>query len=186
MKLNQILFSALVLCFWSIAPAQSIVVINEFMSDNESTLADRDGYFADWIELYNPGNQEINLANYSLSDKADNPKKWVFPAVNIPAKGFLLVFASKKNSNLGGELHTNFKIDSDGEALFLSNASGDLIDQTEARSLSADESFGRVPDGGKNWVVMSQTTPGESNFIVDINFGLHQFVVFVDREIVVL
>ena len=38
----------------SSAPARAQVIISEFMADNKHTLADEDGEFSDWIELYNP------------------------------------------------------------------------------------------------------------------------------------
>ena len=36
--------------------------------------------------------QEIQLKNYGLSDKKDNPKKFTLPAVKIAAKGYLIVY----------------------------------------------------------------------------------------------
>ena len=36
------------------------VVINEVMSENETTLTDEDGDYSDWIELYNTGSDTVN------------------------------------------------------------------------------------------------------------------------------
>ena len=33
--------------------AQAEIILSEFMADNDSTLADRDGEFSDWIEVHN-------------------------------------------------------------------------------------------------------------------------------------
>ncbi len=76
--------------------AQSLV-FNEMMSSNASTIADEDGDFEDWIELYNFGAAPIPLAGYGLSDNADNPFKWVFPAVTIDPGQYLLIWASGKD-----------------------------------------------------------------------------------------
>lgn len=54
------------------------VRINEFMALNKSTLTDMNGQFSDWIELYNPTEDEIDLSGWSLSDDKDMPKKWIF------------------------------------------------------------------------------------------------------------
>jgi hypothetical protein len=162
MKPNHILFVTVLMLICTKLSAQR-VVINEFMSDNESTLKDRDGDYVDWIELYNSGSQDVNLKNYALSDEHDEIRKWVFPARTIPAKGFLIVYASKKNSNTGGELHTNFKIKSEGESLYLSDATGRIIDQTPSVGLPDDQSYGRVPDGGMHWIKMIYPTPDASN-----------------------
>ena len=52
------------------------VLINEFMSKNESTIQDKDGDFSDWIELYNTSDSIINLLDYNLSDD-EATKKWI-------------------------------------------------------------------------------------------------------------
>ena len=44
------------------------LVINEIMASNDQTIADEFGEFDDWIEIYNNGNQSINLFGYHLSD----------------------------------------------------------------------------------------------------------------------
>lgn len=73
------------------------VVINEFMSSNASTIADEDGDYEDWIELYNAGQDAVSLSGYGLSDNDDNPFKWVFPDTTIQPGQHLLVWASGKD-----------------------------------------------------------------------------------------
>ncbi len=93
------------------------VVISEFMADNKSTLADEDGVYSDWIELYNPGDASIDLAGWKLRDSGTT---WTFPSRNLPAGQYLIVFASSKNrAGVAGNLHTNFNLSNDGEYLGL-------------------------------------------------------------------
>ncbi len=139
------------------------VVINEFMAKNGTTIQDKDGDFSDWIELYNPSNETVHLFNYGLSDDAEDLDMWLFPEVSILPHSYILVFASKKNSVDTTELHTNFKISASGEALFLTDASGIVIDQTDAVALSEDASYCRVPDGSANWIVTNASSPNASN-----------------------
>ncbi len=73
------------------------IAINEIMASNATTLADEDGDYEDWIELYNYGNEAINLGGYGLSDDYDNPYRWVFPAVIIEPGEYLIVWASGKD-----------------------------------------------------------------------------------------
>ena len=80
--------------------AQSIV-INEAMSSNVSTLADEDGEFPDWVELYNTTALPVSLANFGLSDDPKNLTKWKFPNITIPPKNFLIVYASGKDKKSG-------------------------------------------------------------------------------------
>lgn len=62
-----------------------------------------------------------------------------------------------------GNLHTNFKISKDGEALYFYNKEGQLIDSTKSVALGDDISYGRYPDGGSQWYYFNQSTPGNSN-----------------------
>lgn len=103
-------------------------VINEFMAANASTLADEDGAYSDWIEIYNPDAVPVNMAGYGLTDSAAQPLKWVFPAVTIPAHGYRVVFASSKNrTNPAANLHTNFSLSAAGEYLALTAPGGAVV-----------------------------------------------------------
>ena len=96
------------------------VVISEFMADNTGALRDQDGESSDWIEVFNNSTAPVNLAGWSLTDTAGNLRKWLFPATNLLANGYLVVFASGKDRAVAGaELHTNFKLKSGGQYLGL-------------------------------------------------------------------
>ncbi|MCC5842396.1 MAG: lamin tail domain-containing protein, partial [Opitutales bacterium] len=74
------------------------VRINEVMASNGTTLADDDGDFEDWIELYNYGTEPVDLSGWGLSDSYNNPFKWTFPVgTTIGAGDYLLVWASGKD-----------------------------------------------------------------------------------------
>lgn len=139
------------------------ILINEFMAKNNATIQDEDGDYSDWIELYNSTNSTINLMNFGLSDEYNSLNKWTFPNITIQAHSYLLVFASSKNRIDPTELHANFKITSSGEELYLSNNLGTIIDQTNSVNLSSDESYGRIPDGETNWIVINTPSPNSSN-----------------------
>ena len=95
-------------------------VISEFMASNSETLADEDGDFPDWIEIYNPDMTAVNLSGWHLTDDASDLSQWTFPAVTLAPKERLIVFASGKNRvNPASELHTNFSLSSGGEYLGL-------------------------------------------------------------------
>ncbi len=74
----------------------TVLTINELVSSNNSTLADEDGDYEDWIEIYNGGGTAVNLNGYGLTDNPGNPFKWVFPAETIQPGQFLIVWASDK------------------------------------------------------------------------------------------
>lgn len=89
------LLASLVLLFG--APLSAQVVINEASSRNFSTLADGDGDLEDWVELYNAGSSAVDLQGWTITDNINNPDKWTFPSVTIPAQGYLVVFCSGKD-----------------------------------------------------------------------------------------
>lgn len=96
------------------------VMISEFMAANQTGIDDEDGDGSDWIELRNVSAAAVNLAGWTLTDNAALPAQWAFPAVSLPAGGYLVVFASGKDRAVAGsELHTNFKLSSGGEYLGL-------------------------------------------------------------------
>ncbi|MEJ6568430.1 MAG: lamin tail domain-containing protein, partial [Akkermansiaceae bacterium] len=119
-------------------------VLSEVIADNESGLADEDGDFEDWIEIYNPSATATDLSGWHLSDDSTDRLKWTFPAgASIPAGGYLVVFASKKDRGIAGEtFHTNFKLDADGEQLSLSEPDGTLTSSLTYPALGEDVSFG--------------------------------------------
>jgi hypothetical protein len=85
-KITPFLIALLLLCF---APTtQSQVVINEVLSSNSSVLADENGSYEDWVELFNRGASTVNLNGYGLTDDATVPLKWTFPNVSIGAGQF--------------------------------------------------------------------------------------------------
>ncbi|MDB6108510.1 MAG: CotH protein, partial [Pedosphaera sp.] len=105
--------------------AQTNLVINEFLAANQSSngLTDEEGQLDDWIELYNGGASTVNLAGWSLTGNVDQPIQWVFPATNILAGEYLVVFASGKDRSVpGANLHANFSLNTSGQYLGLYNA----------------------------------------------------------------
>jgi len=140
------------------------VAINEVMSSNDSTIEDPDGNPSDWIEIYNYGSTVVNLGGYGITDDSAEPFKWVFPAYDLQPDEYIIVWASDKDiSEIGQPFHTNFKISSGGEAILLTNAAGDLVDEAPEVGLETDVSYGRQPNGTGPWLFFYTPTPGASN-----------------------
>ena len=147
--------------------AQNDVVINEFSAANYDQFYDNFGNDEDWIELHNNTNTNIDLSGYYLSDKPDNPTKWQFPnGVNIGANGHLLIWASKRNTVSGNEIHTNFKITQcrGSEGVVLADPNGNILDIHELDIPNqVTHSRGRTTDGAATWSVFRLPTPGATN-----------------------
>lgn len=140
---------------------QPLLYINEFMADNDNTIADELGNYSDWVELYNGDTEAVFLADYYLTDKLDNPDKWQMPEMYLQPGEFVLFWADDNPTY--GDRHTNFKLSKGGEAIGIYNGMGAVVDEISFGAQESDVSYGRLPDGDSNWIFFTATTPGESN-----------------------
>ncbi len=144
------------------------LVINEFMAVNGSGLIDEEGEYSDWIELHNRGNTPINLAGWALTDDPNDPQKWPFPDVTLGSADYLVVFTSGKDRRIdepGIALHTNFKLDREGDFLALYNILEDrLMDVITPKfpEQFRDISYGRY-GAELAYGYLAHPTPGEAN-----------------------
>ena len=123
------------------------VILSEVVADNQKTLRDEEGDYEDWIELQNITDQDIPLAGWHLTDDPTNPRPWTFPDITLPARGFLVVFASGKDrASVTNRLHTDFKLKSEGEYLALSAPDGVTVDAFAPKypATPANVAYGRA------------------------------------------
>ncbi len=145
-------------------PEDITLYINEFLALNDAGLQDETGAWEDWLELYNPGPDDVAVGGLFLTDDLAVPTQWALPDTVIPAGGHLLVWCD--NDPEDGPLHATFKLSGDGEtvALFGRIAAGTpVIDSYTFGAQTADVSEGRVTDGGADWTFFAQPTPGAPN-----------------------
>ncbi len=135
------------------------LIINEVMLINNNTILDKYGKYSDYIELYNGNDYDIDLYGYYLTDNMKETRMWTFPDVTIKANDYLIVYASGKN-NTDEELHTNFKLDSKGETIALSNSKAKVISKVYVKETLKDTSYGY---NGKKYVYYYNGTPGKEN-----------------------
>jgi len=137
---------AFALALASVPLQAALPFISEIVPDNARTLADEDGSFPDWLEIHNPGSGAVNLQGWYLTDNPGLLTNWAFPSVNLPAGGFLVVFASGKNrTNDPAHLHTSFQLEASGEFLALVQPDGVTIASAfspKFPSVKEDVSFG--------------------------------------------
>ena len=141
-----------------ISPDADKIKISELMVKNNATLLDSDGEFSDWFELVNTSDSPVSLAGWRVSDGEDK-SGWSFPDVTIDAGGYLLVFASSKEST-GTELHASFSLSED-ETLYLYAPENYLADSAPNVSTMDDHSSVRRADGSFEDCIWP--TPGYSN-----------------------
>ena len=144
-------------------PVPSRLYINEILASNDFGIADPDfGEFSDWFELYNSGDEEVDLTGMYLTDDASDTTKWKFPSGTIRAGRFLVVWADKKDTVAAG-YHTNFKLSADGEEVALFSADLEQIDIVVFGEQTSDTSYARIEDGADTWEMDPTPTPGTNN-----------------------
>ncbi|MCR4589498.1 MAG: CotH kinase family protein [Lachnospiraceae bacterium] len=169
---------------FKVRSAYKNIVINEVCSDNLSCLFDENGEHPDWAEIYNKGNDALDISGWYLSDSDDRRNRWTFPeGTVIQGKGYLTVFMdgtaaaepdadesfSLTNYIMTGDaipekstgLHTSFRL-ADDETLYLSARNHMNVDRIELIPLKYDTSYARVSDGESEFKRLTPT-PGASN-----------------------
>ena len=142
--------------------------INEFMASNNTTLADGEGGYDDWIEIYNDSDGPLDVGGMYLTDDLGAPSKWMIPTGNpglttIASKGYLLIWA---DNEAGSGLHAPFKLGAGGEeiGLYDTDANGrGLIDSVTFGGQETDISYGRYPDGTNDLRFFGTATPLMAN-----------------------
>ena len=120
-----------------ISSTVNAVLINEI---NYKSSDDFDP--GDWVELYNPNNEDIDISNWILKDDDDNHAFIIPNSTTIPAEGFLIL--TKKGSDFSNAFPdvTNiigdfdFGLGSNSDAVRLYNANAVLQDEVYYNSES--------------------------------------------------
>ncbi len=135
------------------------VVINEILVRNRATIADQNGEFDPWIELYNNSNREVHIGGWYLTDDLNNVKKWEFPdGTMIPANDYLVVWADNDEGQDG--LHTNFILGGGRTKLYFIEPDlfiTDSVDYSGSNAMRVDVAFGRVPNGTGGFMHLGPT-----------------------------
>lgn len=123
------------------------IVINEILAATETQ--------ADFIELFNPGEETVDLSGYSLTDNSDEPGRFVIPADTLIEPGGYLFFDA---TALG------FSLSSLGEKILLYRPDRMTVAAGYAWGMQWPETgLSRTPDGSPNWYYTTETTPGQPN-----------------------
>ena len=130
--------------------SEELIVLNEFLADPY------DLYTEEWIELYNPSVDDVDIGGYILDDLiggGGNP--YTIPASTIILAGGFLVF---------NQSTVVFQLNNAGDTVNLIKPDGVTVQDSHSYgSADNDISIGRETDGGPTWVIQSTPTPGSSN-----------------------
>lgn len=140
------------------------IFINEYSASNLTHL-DGFGRTEDWIELYNASPDTFfNLEGYFLSNDIDDPTQWEIENGIIPPNSSVIVYCSKRDISSGTVLHANFNLTQlRPDQVVLANPQGEILEALEMYTTQINHSYGRTTDGGSDWGIFTNPTPGGSN-----------------------
>ena len=139
------------------------VVINEICAHNLTGLQDGNGVCSDWIELYNPGTEPVDLSGWTLTDDKDDLGGWIFPTGTMLERYFIVFADTADTEDAAGYLHTSFGLKTNGETLYLYDAQGNLIDELKYPKQDFDITYGRAFGNGEDAGTFATATPGAAN-----------------------
>jgi hypothetical protein len=141
------------------APVQPVVEDPVYISLNE-VFSQGIETSPDWIELYNSSTSALDISGFKIYDsggKTGTKPKMVLPAgTTVPALGFLVVVTDDTTAS-------GFGLSSGGEQVWLENAAGKVLETVTFPALTATQSYGKAAEGGTEWKIWEQITPGMGN-----------------------
>ena len=161
--------------------AANSIFVNEYFKKN------------DWVEIYNPNNQQINIDGLYISDDVNQPLKYQITAKSaintiVPPKGHIVVWTD--NLEPTTQLHANFKLSNVNDQMVLIASSEEFVnnntdffneypqfvnfvDGLKYNAHAGEQSCGRFPDGATSLYKMTVPTINKKNTLqsYDIYYG---------------
>lgn len=139
------------------------IFVNEALHQNSTVIADPQGEYDSWIEIYNGNNTAMDLTgmfitNYYMTEAYRFPR--CETPITVPANGFKLLWADDQPED--GEDHLPFEIFGTDVVSLLSKDYM-VIDSLDWDSSLTDISVGYDSDGSGTMVSFELTTPEASN-----------------------
>ena len=136
--------ATIALCALS-TPVFAQIVVNEMCPANVKSAVDDFEQSSDWIELYNSGASNANLAGYMLSDNPLEKDKFVFGDVDIAAGGYLVVWASGRD--IGNDLNWDTLVDYGAQVQYYAATAAPASDWREPGYDASSWQLGASPLG---------------------------------------
>jgi len=143
--------------------AQAGLRINELQASNARIVADERGSTPDWIELYNPGTQAVDLKGMRVVVAGRQHR--FEQSVIVAPKGYLVLWCDGGPER--GARHLGFSLPKRGGAVLLVSTDGaTILDAFTWKDMPHGVSMARMPDGAASWGYAEDPTPGKPNPLV--------------------
>lgn len=150
----------------------SFLRINEWMANPLSG--------DDWLELYNPNAQPVDLSPLALTDNPSDRGMSPFPPLSFLGSGSHVKLIADDNQNNGGD-HVAFQLDADGDFIGLYWPSGAQIHSVSFGPQAAGVSEGWFPDDGNAIASFPDiASPGAPNYLLLTNVVINELLSHTD------
>lgn len=144
------------------------LVINEIMPANIDMFIDPSFNYGSWIELYNPGTTDIDIAGWYISNNPADITQCPLGTQSriIKGQGYLTLWFGHVDTYCPDQL--DFKLENDYDnhtesAVILSDSLGNVVISQPYPFIPARISWARKTDGGTEWGLTGFPTPGATN-----------------------
>ena len=128
-----------------VAPSRSVPLLNEAMSHNRTTPVE--GRLCDWVELCNATDGPISLGGLFISKDPEKKRMQALPDETMSPGDYLILT----------EYELGFRLNKDGETLYIFDSEGNELDSLCIPALEDNESFVR------SLGVVDYPSPGKSD-----------------------
>lgn len=139
-------------------------VLHEILARSRQPVPGGPAKAVDWIEIHNPSDQVWDLAGFTVAVGRPDPGQWVFPNGSVVEPGGFLVLLCDPEQPAStvrtDPLQLGRGLDGDGDAVYLLNPEGQVVDSVEFGPQLPDRSIGRAPN---LWALLVRPTPGAAN-----------------------
>ncbi|HYF37858.1 MAG TPA: hypothetical protein VD994_21325, partial [Prosthecobacter sp.] len=155
---------------WTPGHAGEPVIITEIQAKNNGTLRTSTAETPDWIELYNPGSEPVDLQNWRFMVRTPYRagEAWIKKRDNgvstiIPPQNYRLVLFGVETPD-PKELSFSFNLEAKGALLRWCDPKGQVIQDFNRpwAAFEADTSIG-CAENGTDWGLCEAPTPGAPN-----------------------
>jgi hypothetical protein len=147
-----------------------LLYINELLAVNDVINQDEFGEYNDWVEIFNAGEQVIDLDGLYITDDFGDLTKYQLRSevpgdMEILPGEHMLLWADSDTDQ--GPRHLSFKLNPDEELAlaYVFNVDTTIIDSVSFSGLEDNFSWARETDGGTSWHTVRVPTPNLPNFI---------------------
>ncbi len=131
-----------------VEPKDYKIKITEYMTKNKVSQND-EGFYNDWVEIYNDGDEDIELSGIYVTDNPNNLKKYRLEQKTLKSHEYYVIeFDDKVGFGLGEK-----------ESIILSNGKNEII-KVEVKTLSNKVSYGLKDN---EWYYFPNPTKGRAN-----------------------